>query len=134
MEKNVAPNATTVIASRQIRRRRRWPWLLLLLIVAAAAAYPYAALHWAYSDGERVGVLQKLSHKGWLCKTWEGELAMYVVAGVAPQIWAFTVRDDKIANQLNAELGQRVRLHYEEHRGVRSNSFGDTQFFADRAA
>jgi hypothetical protein len=134
MDKNAAPHATTVIASRQIRRRRWWPWVLLLLIAAAAAAYPYATLHWAYSDGERVGVLQKLSRKGWLCKTWEGELALYVVTGVAPQIWSFTVRDDQIANQLNAELGQRVRLHYEEHRGVPSNCFGDTQFFVDHGA
>jgi len=29
-----------------------------------------------YSDGERVGYIQKISRKGWVCKTWEGELAM----------------------------------------------------------
>jgi hypothetical protein len=128
----ISAGATTIIAPKPARKRRRWPWVLLLLVVAAAAAYPYVALQWAYSDGERVGVLQKLSRKGWVCKTWEGELAMYVVAGVAPQIWSFTVRDDKIAKQLNGELGQRVRLHYEEHRGVPSSCFGDTQFFVDR--
>jgi hypothetical protein len=112
------------------RRRRRWPWLLLLPLLAVAA-YPYAALHWSYSDGERVGVLQKLSRKGWLCKTYEGELALYVVSGVAPQIWSFTIRDEKVAKKLNESLGKRVRLHYDEHLGLITNCFGDTTYFVD---
>jgi hypothetical protein len=127
--------ATTVIAPAPVRRRRRrWPWILLLLIIGGAWAYSYLSLHWSYSEGERVGVLQKLSRKGWVCKTWEGELALYVVSGVAPQIWTFTVRDDQVAQQLNVALGKRVRLHYEEHRGVPSACFGDTQYFVDHGA
>jgi hypothetical protein len=111
-------------------RSRRWPWLLLLLPLAMLA-YVYGTLTWSYSEGERVGILQKLSRKGWVCKTYEGELAMYVVGGLAPQIFTFTVRDPKVATQLNAELGKRVRLHYDEHRGVPTSCFGDTSFFVD---
>jgi hypothetical protein len=120
------PDTTIVVP----HRRRRWPWLLLLL-VALFAGYSLLAMWWSYSEGERVGVLQKLSRKGWLCKTYEGELALYVVSGVAPQIWTFTVRDPKVATQLNRVLGERVRLHYNEHRGLPSSCFGDTPYFVD---
>jgi hypothetical protein len=111
-------------------RGRRWPYMLVLLL-ALFAAYTLLALWWSYSEGERVGVLQKLSRKGWVCKTYEGELALYVVSGVAPQIWYFTVRDRKVAEQLNSVLGERVRLHYSEHRGLPSDCFGDTRYFVD---
>ena len=117
---------TTVVP----RRRRRWPQLLVVL-AALFAGYTLLTLWWSYSEGERVGVLQKLSRKGWVCKTYEGELALYVVSGMAPQIWTFTVRDAKVATQLNHVLGERVRLHYSEHRGLPSSCFGDTTYFVD---
>jgi len=117
---------TTVVP----RRRRRWPQLLVVL-AALFAGYTLLTLWWSYSEGERVGVLQKLSRKGWVCKTYEGELALYVVSGMAPQIWTFTVRDPKVAAQLNHVLGERVRLHYSEHRGLPSSCFGDTSYFVD---
>jgi H+/Cl- antiporter ClcA len=138
MDNKSAPTANAAAATKAalpaVRKRRVWPWMLLLLIVAGVVGYTYASLNWAYSDGERVGVLQKLSRKGWVCKTWEGELALYVVSGVAPQIWPFTVRDDQVAKNLNVSLGKRVRLHYDEHRGIPSNCFGDTQYFVDSGA
>jgi hypothetical protein len=112
------------------KRRRLWP-RLLLLVVAGIAGYLAFVRLWSYSDGERVGVLQKLSRKGWVCKTYEGELALYVVSGVAPQIWEFTVSDPAVARALNAELGERVRLHYNEHVGLPSSCFGDTRYFVD---
>ncbi len=118
--------ATTILGP----RGRRWPYLLVLLL-ALFAAYTLLALWWSYSEGERVGVLQKLSRKGWVCKTYEGELALYVVSGMAPQIWTFTVRERKVAEQLNTVLGERVRLHYSEHRGLPSSCFGDTPYFVD---
>jgi hypothetical protein len=113
------------------RRRRLWP-RLLLIVVLGLAGYTAFVRWWSYSDGERVGVLQKLSHKGWLCKTYEGELALYVVSGVAPQIWSFTVSDEAVVKKLNPELGERVRLHYDEHVGLPSSCFGDTRYFVDR--
>jgi len=116
----------------QVKRSAlRWIFSILLLTVLGLWGYAELTLHWSYSEGERVGVLQKLSDKGWICKTNEGELAMYIVSGVAPQLWDFTVRDDAVAAQLNQHLGQRVRLHYREHRGVPTSCFGDTQYFVD---
>jgi hypothetical protein len=112
------------------RRGRRWPYVLVLLL-ALFAAYSLLTLWWSYSEGERVGILQKLSRKGWVCKTYEGELALYVVSGVAPQIWTFTVRDPKVAERLNHVLGERVRLHYSEHVGLPTSCFGDTRYFVD---
>ena len=117
-------------------RRRFWSWFTVVLLLAVGGMYGYiqAALWWSYSEGERVGILQKVSRKGWLCKTYEGELALYVVAGVAPQLWQFTVRDPGVADRLNKSLGKRVRLHYEEHRGLPSSCFGDTAYFVDSDA
>jgi hypothetical protein len=113
------------------RRRRVWPTLLFIVLLGLVC-YTAFVRWWSYSDGERVGVLQKLSHKGWLCKTTEGELALYVVSGVAPQIWSFTVSDPQVARELSAQLGERVRLHYNEHAGLPSSCFGDTRYFVDR--
>jgi hypothetical protein len=108
--------------------------ILLLALVALAllaVAWTWFTLHWAYSDGDRAGVLQKLSRKGWICKTWEGELALYVVGGVAPEIWHFSVRDQDAVTSLRHALGQRVRLHYSEHRMIPTSCFGDTRYFVD---
>jgi len=114
-------------------RRRRWPWLLVILLLGLLAYTPLT-LWWAYSDGYRVGILQKLSRKGWVCKTTEGELALYVISGVTPQIFDFTVRDPAVASRLDGLLGERVRLHYTEHRGLPTSCFGDTRYFVDSAA
>jgi hypothetical protein len=108
--------------------------LLVLIVVLAGgiAAWSWVTLSWSYADGERAGVLQKFSHKGWVCKTDEGELAMYIVAGVAPQIWNFTVRDPGVVKQMNSNVGRHVQLHYTEHRGLPSSCFGDTRYFVDK--
>jgi hypothetical protein len=108
-------------------------WLLVGLgaIVLVIAGYLFFVLHWAYSEGERSGVLQKFSRKGWMFKTWEGELAMTTVPGVAPVIWNFTVRDDAAVTQVSAGLGKPVVLHYTEHRGVPGAIFGETPYFVD---
>src|ERR1700690_4342237 len=113
-------------------RGGRWLLIVILLLAAGAAAWTWVTLNWSYSEGERAGVLQKFSRRGWICKTDEGELAMYIVAGVAPQIWNFTVRDPGIVAQMNRNVGRRVQLHYSEHRGIPSSCFGDTSYFVDR--
>ena len=109
-----------------------WVGLALVAAAAAAALYTWLALTWDYSDGERAGLLQKFSRKGWVCKTYEGELALYVVAGVQPEIWHFSVHDAALARQLSTAVGQRVQLHYTEHRGVPTDCFGETGYFVDR--
>ena len=119
--------------------RKRWwhHWRgiligLVLTPVLLFAAFTFLAVNWSYSDGERAGTLQKFSRKGWICKTWEGELMQPTAPGVAPTIWTFTVRDDETARRVEAGLGMRIVLHYKEHKGVPSRCFGDTPYWVDR--
>ena len=111
-------------------RVARLALVLAALLVMVAAGWTFLTLSWAYSEGERAGVLQKFSKKGWICKTFEGEVAQYVVGGVAPQIWYFSVRDERVAAELFKAVGQNVQLHYTEHRGIPTSCFGDTPYFA----
>ena len=113
-------------------RLGRWFIIALLIFGIGCALWSWLTLVWAYSDGERAGVLQKFSRKGWICKTSEGELAQYVVAGISPQIWTFSVRDAAVAGQLDKAVGHRVQLHYTEHPGVPTSCFADTRYFVDR--
>lgn len=112
-------------------RRSFKSWLVgsLLGAILLIGLYTAFMLWWSYSEGDRAGVLQKFSTRGWICKTHEGELAMYVVGGVAPQIWNFSVRDEAVVEQLNAAVGKQVRLHYTEHRGLPTDCFGETDYF-----
>jgi hypothetical protein len=113
-----------------LRPMLKWAAVLLIL---AIGGYLVFIFNWSYSDGDRVGYLQKLSHKGWLCKTYEGELAMTTVPGVAPVLWTFSVKmwDEPLAQQVNVLLGKRVVLHYREFRYLPSTCFGDTPYFVD---
>ncbi len=104
-------------------------FIAILISVLLMAAYVWLALHWSYSKGERAGYLQKLSNKGWLCKTWEGELSLISLPGAMPEKFLFTVRDDAIARRINALAGQRVSLVYEQHKGLPTSCFGDTEYF-----
>jgi hypothetical protein len=103
-----------------------WVGLSAVLLFVAYTAF---VLSWAYSEGERAGVVQKFSRRGFLFKTWEGELAMTTVPGVAPVIWRFSVRDDAVAAEVSALLGRPVVLQYSEHVGVPSRIFGETRYF-----
>jgi hypothetical protein len=102
--------------------------IIILLAALGVGLWTWFSLSWSYSEGERAGTLQKFSKKGWLCKTYEGELAMYVVGGVAPQIWDFSTRSEEVAKQLSAAVGQNVQLHYTEHRGIPSSCFAETPY------
>ena len=107
----------------------RWSLILLVVIAAAFALYIAAVLNWSYSRGERAGYVQKFSEKGWVCKTWEGELAMVSMPGTLAEKFLFTVRDDKVAAKINHSMGKRVSLVYEEHMGIPTSCFGDTRYF-----
>ncbi len=114
--------------------RRHWGKLTLLAVVGmplvAMGLWAAVALSFTYSTGTRTGYVQKLSKKGWLCKTWEGELAMATAPGVSPQIFTFTIRQDSLALALSADMGKgRVAVQYDEHRGVPTSCFGDTPYF-----
>ena len=105
--------------------------LLLLALVAAGvfALWAWITLSYDYSAGERAGFIQKFSRKGWICKTWEGELAMVNLPGAMPEIFRFSVRDDAVAKRINESMGKRVNLHYEQHFGVPGSCFGETDYF-----
>ena len=116
---------------------RRVTLILLSLIAAAVAlfaAYTWVALHMSYSDGERAGFLQKFSRKGWICKTWEGEILLSSMPGAIPERFEFSVRDDLVARQLTAAMGKRVQLSYSQHKGVPSACFGESEYFVEQVA
>src|SRR5947209_7253004 len=106
-----------------------WLFVLVLFTGLVLAGWTWITLHYSYSKGERSGYVQKLSKKGWLCKTWEGELAMANLPGTMPEIFRFTVRNDSIASLIDKEVGKRVSLGYEQHRGVPTSCFGETEYF-----
>jgi len=107
-------------------------WLVGLLAVAGLlfALYIWAMLSWSYSKGERAGWVQKLSKKGYVCKTWEGEMAMVSLPGSVPEKFVFTIWDDKTAEEINKLMGKRVAVYYEEHIGLPTSCFGETPYFA----
>lgn len=100
-----------------------------LIIGLLCAAYFWLALSWSYSTGERAGFLQKFSSKGWLCKTWEGELSLVAMPGTTPEKFLFSVRDEAVAAKITATVGKRVALVYEQHKGIPTNCFGETEYF-----
>jgi hypothetical protein len=103
--------------------------LLVAAPVVGLVIWSFVALSFSYSRGERAGYVQKLSRRGWVCKTWEGELAQVNMPGALSDMFLFTVRDDAVARRLNESLGQRVVLTYEQHKGVPSSCFGETEYF-----
>ncbi len=104
-------------------------FVFLGLVLLALAGWVWLTLNWSYSEGERAGYVQKFSHKGWLCKTWEGEIAMVTMPGAIPDKFEFSVRDDAVARQINALAGKRIVLSYEQHKFVPTNCFGETEYF-----
>ncbi|HEY0241192.1 MAG TPA: hypothetical protein VGC52_00880 [Gemmatimonadaceae bacterium] len=114
-------------------RRRHWRKitgvLVVLIPVVLFAAWAGITLGYAYSRGDRAGYVQKISKRGWLCKTWEGELAMVNLPGAMPQIFKFSVRSDSLAHEIQKSLGKQVSMSYEEHKGVPTSCFGETDYY-----
>ena len=129
--RNMTPTAVPSSPRRRGRRGLLYVSILLIVIVLGASLWTWLTLSWAYADGTRAGMLQKFARRGWICKTIEGDLAQYVVPGISPQIWKFSVRDPAVAAQLEHIVGHQVQLHYTEHPGVPSACFADTRFFVD---
>lgn len=103
--------------------------LVILLPILVFVLWAWITLSYTYSSGERAGYLQKVSKKGWVCKTWEGEIQLTAMPGAAPEIFTFTVRSDSLAEVLNRLNGQKVVLDYKQHKGVPGSCFGDTEYF-----
>jgi hypothetical protein len=108
----------------------RFILLLIVTVVVLSAGYVTLAFNWSFSKGERIGYIQKFSEKGWLCKTWEGELQMLPVPGVVPEKFIFSVRDKAVVGKINSSLGKKISLSYEQHRGIPTTCFGESEYFA----
>jgi flagellar basal body-associated protein FliL len=106
-----------------------WITGIVLVPMVIFVLYTWTALNWSFSKGERAGYIQKLSKSGWICKTWEGEMAMVTMPGAIPDKFLFSVRDDNVAERINKFAGKRVALVYEQHKGIPTNCFGDTEYF-----
>jgi flagellar basal body-associated protein FliL len=103
--------------------------LLMVLVVVVCTGYMVFVLNWSYAKGERIGYVQKFSQKGWLCKTWEGELQMLPVPGAIPEKFLFSVRDKAVIARINSSMGKKVSLFYEQHKGIPTNCFGESEYF-----
>jgi hypothetical protein len=103
--------------------------ITVVVVILGFAGFTWLSLHWAYSQGEHDGYVQKLARKGWVCKTWEGEMAMVSLPGTMSEKFNFTVTDDAVVAQINAAMGKRVALTYEQHPMVPSSCFGETEYF-----
>ena len=103
--------------------------LFIVVLIVLFGLYTWASLNWVYSSGERAGYVQKSSFKGYVCKTWEGEIVLVSMPGTQAEKFIFTVKDDVIAKKVNDSLGRRVKLVYEEHKGIPSSCFGETAYF-----
>ena len=123
----------TPVAAKPSWRRRHWRLITVLLVVLVPVllftGWALITLNYTYSRGDRAGYAQKLSKRGWLCKTWEGELAMVNLPGAMPEIFKFSVRNDSIAKVLENNLGKRVSLTYEQHKGVPTSCFAETEYY-----
>ena len=104
--------------------------VLILSVVILCSGYVMIVLNWSYSKGERIGYVQKFSEKGWLCKTWEGELQMLPVPGALPEKFLFSVRDKTVISKINSSMGKKVSLFYEQHKGIPTTCFGESEYFA----
>ena len=103
--------------------------VVAVAIVLLSLLWIWLTLTWSYAEGERAGYVQKLSNKGWMCKTWEGEIAMVTMPGAIPEKFQFTVRDTALANRINELAGKRVVLSYQQHKFIPSSCFGETEYF-----
>jgi hypothetical protein len=105
--------------------------ILVAAVLLLTVLWIWLAMTWSYSEGERAGYLQKLSSKGWLCKTWEGEIAMVTMPGAIPEKFPFTVRDAAVAAKINDLAGKRVVLTYQQHKFLPTSCFGETEYFVN---
>jgi hypothetical protein len=135
-EATEAPAAPASAAPVKKRRNKALVILLVILLIPVViiTLWIWVSLGYTYAMGERAGYIQKISKKGWICKTWEGELAMANLPGTMPQIFSFTVRSDSIAHVLEQNAGKQVSLTYEQHRGIPTSCFGETEYFVTRVS
>lgn len=122
----------TTLGQKIKRSMMKWGLLGVLFVVLGVLLWGWGALKFVYSTGERSGFVQKFSKRGWIIKTWEGELAMVNLPGAMPEIFTFTVRDEKVIPAIESTMGNRVVLTYDQHKGLPPRLFGDTPYFVNK--
>lgn len=113
----------------QTKKLLKYLLFLILVPIILISLYTWASINWVYSSGERAGYVQKFSLKGFVCKTWEGELVLVSMPGTQAEKFFFTVKNDDVAKKINDSLGKRVKISYEEHKGIPSSCFGESAYF-----
>lgn len=98
--------------------RKLFMLLFLGLILAGIGYYFYA--NYTYSEGSRTGYLTKMSKKGMVLKTFEGQLNLGGIqnnedANIIGNIWNFSVLDDRLYYKLEEFEGKKVTLRYKQH-------------------
>jgi hypothetical protein len=128
-----AINTADVAAQTGPKKRRHWGLIAILVLVVLPgtvfALYTWSTLSFVYSHGERSGYVQKISKKGWVCKTWEGQIALASAPGTTSQMFDFSVRDDSVGHFIEANSAKRLSLAYDQHRDIPTSCFGDTEYF-----
>lgn len=132
-----APPAPATPAPKKSFFRRHWGKVIIALILGIPplifALWTVISLSWSYSEGQRVGYVQKVSRKGFICKTWEGTLYTDIAKGFRSDSFNFTVRSDSLAHVIENLGGKKVSIYYEQHIKVPSSCFGDTEYFVKKA-
>ncbi|MEQ1552701.1 MAG: hypothetical protein ABL929_00915 [Ferruginibacter sp.] len=115
----------------------KYIFMALVLGLILGGAIFWWKYYYTYSDGSRSGMLQKLSHKGNLMKTYEGELVLSSVSSssgvaLASEKFFFSIANDSIAKMMMNMEGKKVRLHYEQKKGALPWR-GDSEYIVDGA-
>ncbi len=113
------------------KKKKKWKLKFFLIFFLVIGFAFYFCFLRPYSSGFREGYVTKLSKKGFVFKTWEGELSKTVISP-DPNPWKYSVASSAIADSLN-NIDQRVyvKLHYNEY--IFQIFFkGDTKYFIDK--
>lgn len=121
-------------ARRTMKKILRWTVTLIILVLILTVYWKY---FYTYSEGSRVGLLQKFSKKGTFFKTYEGELVLSSVSGnknvvIASEKFLFSVANDSLAIRLDTLQGMNVIVHYKQKNG-KLPWRGDTPYLVDKA-
>lgn len=111
-----------------MNRPKKAALTLIIGTIVIMAAYLLFVISWSFSTGERAGYIQKISRKGWICKTWEGEMVLMGVPGSPLEKFYFSTRDERIAHEINNLVGSKVILAYEQKKGIPTTCFGETEY------
>lgn len=99
----------------------------VIVVVVMTALFFTIAYYASYSDGDRTGELIKFSRKGYVFKTWEGEISQGIAGA---QIFKFSVldNDEEVIETLKKYQGQYIKVTYVE-RYTTFPWWGDTNYY-----